>query len=333
MISGPLTIGPEPGRTGGGYAQLRLPAGSLDTETVAVSVYGLFRERYIGVGGWQSTPSYFGPYPVKTLQSDEQAVTIGPEIVNSLEEFLALRFDIGGYSADVTWPDAIQPAPGMPSLGQVLTPAQLGELIKDHPENEVGPTEDDPPQPPVVDPNDQGGAEPWWGRVKRHWWLAALMLLALATALMVYFFAPSADRPPVPVPVPVPACSAEAALASSAGPRAALTSLLKDQEESRCTGEITADFSLFLLQDAVAAGSAEALLLFGHLYNDAITDPLLEERLGLILADDAAQALDYYARAAEAGAAEAGPAIEAICEITLDTTDPLVAQARRDFCP
>lgn len=334
MTIGTLTILPDPARSAGGYAQLRLPAGSVSSDTVTVSIFDLYNDKFIGANDWQAVAEYFGPYTVTSLDSGEQVVSIGPEIVNRLEEFQQLRFNIGDYSAEATWPDVVRPSPRGP--GGVIVQGQSdakptstlnGSAPRAVEEQEVKPAP--PPHEPIAPAQDEERKKPWL-----LFGLIAVGAIAAAAAL-AWFYLPvqtQSDDPEIPLAI-VPACSADDALEAADGPRAALVSLLADQRDGRCTGEVTADTGLFMLRDAMAAGSAEALLLFGHLYNATITDPLLEDEMGIVLADDPAQALDYYFRAATAGEDAANPAITDICEAIADATDPLVAQARRDFCP
>ncbi len=336
MTTGTLTILPDPDRSAGGYAQLRLPAGAVSSDTVSVSVFDRYNEKFIGANDWQATAEHFGPYPVTSLPTGEQVLSIGPEIVNRLTEFQPLRFDIGDYSADATWPDVVRPAPRAPGQGRVIVQGQsdakptsdlTGSVPRAAEEQPVKPAP--PPPEPIAPAQDETPKKPLL-----LFGVIAVGAIAAAAAL-AWFYLPVQDRPDdtdTDLAV-VPACSADDALQAADGPRAALVSLLADQREGRCTGEVTADTGLFMLRDAMAAGSSEALLLFGHLYNATITDPLLEDEMGIVLADDPAQALDYYFRAAAAGEDAANPAIADICEAITDAADPLVAQARRDFCP
>lgn len=341
-MSSALSVLPDPARPGGGYARLVMPAGSVPTGTAAVSVFNMFRERYLGPAEWQPTEAFFGPYEVATLPDGSQAVTIGPEIVNALEEFVTVKFRIGPFSSVVTWPETVPQLPGAAGIGQILTSGQVEEIECGGLRGRVEktPPKKDDPQPPPPPPPPPPGPQ------TRRWWLLALLLALILAGVGAWFYLNREEPVPPVAPVipdeehgeeqtttPPPACSAEAALAAHPAPGEALRSLLDDSAAGRCTGTIDADFGLLMIRNAAQAGSADALMAFGDLYNEAVTDPVIEEELGIVLADDPSLALDYYARARDADAAGAADAIAAVCESIADATDLLVADARREFCP
>jgi hypothetical protein len=123
-------------------------------------------------------------------------------------------------------------------------------------------------------------------------------------------------------------CS-DAELAATAGQGfAALGAALRG-----CGGSVGPDTALGLVEEAVAAGDADALAFFGTLYDSGQTDPVIEEQIGLTLGDSPARAAEYYARARDAGSTEAEAFLNGVCRTLLLRTDTLSISAREDYCP
>ena len=134
-------------------------------------------------------------------------------------------------------------------------------------------------------------------------------------------------EPPPEVLVATEICNLTALRALEGGLLAQLAAV------QTCGNSVNADTLLTLLEDAAAQENAAALVLFGTLYDQAETDPLAEEVIGLTFGNDPAQAAEYYARAEAAGNADAGRRLAQVCALLADATDTLSQGAHDDFCP
>jgi hypothetical protein len=363
-----VEIEPDPSRPLGGYARVVLPAGSLSEAEVSVSVYELFKERFLGIDGWQPTEAAFGPYPVEST-STQQHFVIGPEIVNHLSEFVPVRFAFGGFTSEVTWPDTVATAPNAPPLGQVIgeKPAAAAggplEPVADTERQDAAPASSQPPegqpaQSPEIRPTrpEPASVKPTLppgrgedGKTGVSWvalLLGAVLIAALAIGAYFYWIslepaplveiAPVTEEEPEPDPVEetvteteepvaepeIDPCAAETLRGSDEGFAMRLESL------RGCAGAASAETALSILEAGVDAGDAEALLLFGHLYNPNVTDSDIEGAMGLSFSDNFEVAIDYYSRARDAGLDAAADALTQACE-GLRTIDPSAAE---DLC-
>lgn len=111
-----LTVRPDPRRPSGGYAELSAASDALPETEATVSVFDAFSERFLGIDGWQSDRAEFGPYPV-VQDGGRATLVIGPEIVNQIEEYAALKIRVNRVEADISWPDDVVPMPGAPRMG------------------------------------------------------------------------------------------------------------------------------------------------------------------------------------------------------------------------
>ncbi len=114
-----VAILPDPEHPRGGFALLSLLDGTA-AETATVAIQNTFSGQFLGENGWQPTRAMFGPYPVRG-SGDDARILIGPEIVNQLEEYTALRITVGEETAETSWPDDVVPAPGAASIGGIVT--------------------------------------------------------------------------------------------------------------------------------------------------------------------------------------------------------------------
>ncbi|MCV6584881.1 MAG: hypothetical protein OIF47_05060 [Marinibacterium sp.] len=360
-----VEIEPDGTRPLGGYARILLPAGTLAGPTTSVSLYEMFRERFLGEDGWQPTEALFGPYPVEDL-GDRQCVIVGPEIVNHIDEFAAVRLALGDVVSETTWPDAIAHAPTAPPLGRILRPdepdpAAGSALTGTRPTPAPTPQPEPPqevaePDPPAVDPVVEPVAEPIDDPVEPEpdpvdpptdpvpvksgsssWiWIVLVLLLAAAAGGAYYHFAmrepvPAPEPEPVPDPVPEPVPEPEPApdpctdAALSADDVAFADRLAALRA---CGDKASAAAALAVLEAGLAAEDAETLLTFGHLYNPDISAPGIEDLVGLSFDPQPEVAIDYYMRARDAGAEGADAALSASCD-ALRASDPSAAE---DLC-
>ncbi|WP_299131705.1 hypothetical protein [uncultured Amaricoccus sp.] len=343
-----LDIAPDPARPRGGYAVLTVPSGALPEGEVGVSVFDTYSERYLGEGGWQGAPVMFGPYAVRRTAAGD-AVTVGPEIVNRIEEYATLRIAVGPVTGEATWPDSIAPAPGGAALGGIYTPPSAVVPEATQPLRQT-PTDEPKPEAPKSAPVDAPSTDAPTVQSARPGTGARLGLGALVLALLAaggWFLLPKSapePAPPPPAPVaapaeppptpepstpepPAPACDAAALAALAEQPFPAIATAL-----SACGQAVTPDAALSLVEAAAARGDGGALLLLGQLYDGASAEPEFEGRIGLGFGDNPAQAADYYARAKAAGATGAEALLAPLCQRLSTRSDTLSLGAFDDYC-
>lgn len=318
-----ITIRPDPERPSGGYALLELPEAELAGESALIAVFDAFSERFLGESGWHATRADFGPYPV-TRAGGLARIVIGPEIVNQIEEYAALRLHVGPRSYETTWPDDVVPRPGAAVLGGLHVPRAAGPAPSD---NLVGrPAVPEPEAPPADTPPPV--AEPT-GRGKGLLLAAGLALLALIAGAAWVLTRPDPEPAPAPAPVaaaPAP-CSAQTLDALAGQPFASVLPQI-----STCGARIGADRVLNLLEDAAAKGDAAALMLFGQLYDPKAQNPLAAVP-GLALSPNPALAAGYYKRALAAGNGAAEAPLGAVCAGLAAAGDTLSQAAHEEHCP
>ncbi|ABV92644.1 conserved hypothetical protein [Dinoroseobacter shibae DFL 12 = DSM 16493] len=343
-----IALRPDPAHPRGGYAELSLDAAVLDGDAAAVEVFDLYGERFLGPEGWQPERHAFGPYPIDRAEGSARIV-VGPEIVDKLEEFAALRLTVGGVVTELSWPEQIVHSPKAATsdtaikVGDAPAPAAPAAPIRmAEPEPEPAPepepttplTEpeaDTPPEPEAADTDETEEKS-----LKLPLVLGGLALVGAAAVAAFFLLQPEEvveTPPPPPAPAPAPAATApdpcapaelEALASQGFG---ALGPALRN-----CGGAVSADTALGLLEEAVAQNDPAALAFFGTLYDAAQTDAVIEEQIGLTLGDDPARAAEYYARARDAGSAEAEALLSSVCLTLMLKTDTLSASAREDFC-
>ncbi|MEM9433021.1 MAG: hypothetical protein AAGA12_03805 [Pseudomonadota bacterium] len=343
-----LTITPDAARPHGGYATLTVDPAPVESE-VTVAVFGSYSERHLGAQGWQADPVSFGPYPV-----ENGSLTIGPEIVNQLEEYEALKITIGTRSFQTSWPDDVVPAPGAATLGGIVSggpretevvPPIPVTLPKDNQSDDNLTGEDDREteesgEHTPIDAGSQSGTEDdikKGGSRGAVMWIAALVLLAVLAGAAWYFLqedtpAPEPEPTPAPAPAPAPepqadACGSDAIAATGAQGFSATAALLR-----QCAGEVSPDTALGLLESAARAENPDALALFGKIYDGDATDDALESQMGLTFPDAPATAAGYYARGVAAGSSEAQQLLGALCARLSTMTGTLDVAAFEDHC-
>jgi len=332
-----LTVHPDPHEPAGGFAFLELPEGSLSDAQVTVAVFGVYGERWLapseGAGGqaevgdahWQSERHEFGPYDVYRHDGADW-VRIGPEIVNKIEEYTPVRITVGSVTEDVSWPDDVPPRAGAAVLGGIQATGAAQEVGKT--DNLVG--KPVAPPPPAPEPEVLAKPAPEEPPEARRGVLS-LVLLGIAILLLVvlaYLLLPDRGPQPDPKPQPIAAdqCTSDA-LAALTGGFAATAQVIRT-----CGDALSPDTVLKSIEDAAATGDADALLVFGTLYDGAQEDARIEQVIGLTFDHDAAKAAEYYARAVKAGSQIAQARLTATCAQLAGSDMTLAKGAFDDFC-
>lgn len=343
-----LRIEPDLDESAGGYAWIVAPPGQLTSAEARVAVFNSYRERWLGatagpaipVGApnWQSDRHAFGPYPVER-HPEGHRLRIGPEIVNQLEEYSQLDLHVGEVSDSVTWPDNVLPR---------VRAAVLGKIISaDRPATTSGQTNlmgkiSEPTAPADEPAFEEPPALPEEGATPKRKSLLPVMSLgalvaAVAVAVLVYFLSDRASAPvgdPAQVATSVApdtriaddTCSLEALMQMAGGFRAVEGAL------AGCSSETSADTVLYLIEEAAAREDAQALALFGALYDEAADEPLLSTFGELRLAEDLGVAARYYERAVAAGSGSAAERLTSVCDRLSAREDTLSRGAHDDHC-
>ncbi|RBO54818.1 hypothetical protein DSD19_01490 [Rhodovulum sp. BSW8] len=336
-----LTVRPDPHRPSGGYAELSAASDALPETEATVSVFDAFSERFLGIDGWQSDRAEFGPYPV-VQDGGRATLVIGPEIVNRIEEYAALKIRVNRVEADISWPDDVVPMPGAARIGGLAVaraaPARGAGALTGKAPGAGTPTPGTPETPgtatETATETATGTAAPKArSRLPLIAGLSVLALLIAGGALAWFLMQPPAPivtetRKTAPAPPPPPdPCDAEA-LAGLAGlpfaeGRALMTS---------CGARVTPQQALAALEAGADAGDAGALLLFGEIYDEGANDDPVETEIGLSLTPSGSKAADYYARARAAGSAEAGARLDRLCPELRAASDTLSRSAAEEYC-
>lgn len=333
-----ITISPDPAHPRGGYALVSLDASDVPDEKTEVSVFDKYSERYLGDAGWQSARVLFGPYEVQR-DGERAHIVIGPEIVNQIEEYANVRFEVGTAAGDVSWPDAVVPAPGAARIGGIM-PARANEVPPEPalsaripPESAPSPALElqsesagDPEESQTIETEEttrSGGAR-----------IAAILVLLVLIAVVAYWLVTSGEdeqaTAPSPEPEPVAAASDDPCSASALR---GIDGFAGQLEALRgCGGKASADAALGIVERAAASGDGQALALFGTIYDGAVTDEDVEDTIGLTFGDVPATAAEYYARAVSAGADVAAEPLAALCARMSGMTDTLSRAAVTDYC-
>lgn len=88
---------------GGGYATLVVDC-KLDSEHVAFTIQRLPDEKYLSLEGWVRQPIKLGALAVVEFEGGGASLTIGPDLVDQIEEFTLIRLSfVNGPSGDVRW--------------------------------------------------------------------------------------------------------------------------------------------------------------------------------------------------------------------------------------
>ncbi len=331
---------PDPDEPGGGFGYLVLGGVNFSDSTVNVQVFDSYSDRWLGAsagdgpitvgdGNWQSEPHAFGPYPTHG-RGDEYWVRIGPEIVNKIAEYTPLRITVAGHSAEIIWPDDVLPR---------IAPALVGEIRSSavrRPTSERQRTEVVPDAEELARPMEEVTTESVeQEETPQTRWFIWIVVLGLLVTGAAYFFLLDKDETantgiayePDNGNAPAPPCSF-AALDQIAGGFDVVEAALRS-----CNDKVSATDTLRLLEKGVRAGSPEALLMFGKIYDVQQKDNLIETTVGLTFDDDPATAAEYYARAKDAGSPAAETLLIVTCQRLSKLTSTLARGAHDDHCP
>lgn len=343
-----LILHPDPQHPEGGYAFLELPEGSLVTEDVDLSVMDTFSSRWltpsdppgapveIGNPNWQPQEHLFGPYAVYRHDGADW-VLVGPEIVNKLDEYQPLRITVAGQPYDVTWPDTLPARAGVAGLGGLQPIRQTEDpqraelrVVSDA---DAGPSdsEDTRRVVPNVEPTPDLDEQV---RKSGSIWMLLLLasLVGVGVVLWVFWPDPVADVAEVPAPEPTPVEIAAEELCTESGLRRLGDFAGIRAQIATCGKDVSADTALTLIEDFAAQEDADALALFGVLYDSDETAPRIETLIGLTFEADAARAAEYYARALAAGSPEADGLLTRVCRKLASEDSTLARGAYDDFC-
>lgn len=355
-----LSIRPDAAHPAGGYATLTVEGGTDLGADVTVSVFDVYSGRHLGENGWQAEKVSFGPYAVAGTPQGP-TVVIGPEIVNQLEEYTALRFDIGGQTFDASWPDDVIQDPGAALAGGILVAERPDHDPRPEPTVVLAgrdrampepPSEPDP-EPPTSPPLPAAPPDPVTGTAtddtetgqSRTGLIVVALALLLAVALGGWWFMTQDPSAPLPdervAETPTTPTQAEPApVTASADPcdtadLETLRGLAFAQADAlmrQCGATLGAETALTFVTAAAAGGEAAALLLVGKLYDPAADDPDLEGAMGIQLGDTPSNAARYYSDAAAAGSEDAAGLLASVCERLAGMTDTLSSSAHEDYC-
>ena len=364
-----IEIKPDPKHPRGGFAEITIPGGSVvapdATGPVHVSVYNSYQQKWLGPAGWQPNKAAL---PARSASVDGGGLTlvVGPDIVNHIEEDTPIRIEIGEGGWDTYWPDDINKGPDKALVGdigaagaavpleqpQVMAAPAPAPVAEGEPAAPAAPVVDHPiPEAPEGDAPDQTVEAPFPETEEKRGAGKLLILLGILLALILaglaYYFVvmkpgqaadpavrqePVQDQATAPELVPAPAPASDdpcsmGVLDTLQGGFSTMADRLRE-----CGGAVSADQALSFLERAAAAGDADALALFGAIYDGTVTDEAMENTIGLTFPDQPARAAEYYARAAAAGSQEAATRLTATCRRLLLSTDTLSRSAHEDYC-
>lgn len=332
-----LSVHPDPAYRAGGHGFLQLPGGLLPGGKLEIAIQDAYSERWLHpaeagdtVANWRPLRHAFGPYSAQS-HNGRDWVPIGPEIVSWLEEYTPLRIEIAGQVYTVTWPDTLLPgaAPATPGVLRAAIP----KLVEDRPPEPAPPapppSTPDPVAPdPLPEPEAPEGAAP-----KGRGWLLWLIVVLIAAAAIAYVLMRDDSESPDDA-APTETETTE----ETVDPCASATVLAMDGFDAQiaavrsCGSAVLPDLALRVIEDAANADNAEALLLFGSLYDESQTDPQIETQIGLTFTDNPGRAAEYYARAARSGSQDAVERLASTCERLAGSKLTLDRSAFDDFC-
>ncbi len=345
-----ISLKKDPAKRLGGWALLRLPAGSAGSTTVAVRRADT--GEWLGGADWQGARHGFGPYPVETGPNGP-FVRIGPEIVNRMEAYLPLAFSLSeiGLEGEASWPENIPPAPeghGGGGVGAAPAASLGGKRAGAGGGAMVPPPVEPAPQPvqPPVEPEPQPSVEPpppptsppdpTTGDGKKKSgapFLALLLALLVAAGALGWYFtlgpgagspteiveeetAPPVEQAAIVEREPAPQCVRDEVAGVLQADDATAEDFRTYAEICRSAGD--ADLEVRLLERLANDGDAEALKRFAVFY-----DPRDAEAPRPFGPADAANAASYYKQAIEAGSTTADAALQGLCTYLrgADTTE------------
>lgn len=345
-----IEIRPDPKHPHGGFAEVTIQGTVATTDPVMLSVYNSYQQKWLSDAGWQPNKALLAAR-VAEQDGDTLRLVIGPDIVNHIEEDTPIRLEIGGSGWDAYWPDDINAGPDEAVVGDIggtglAAEAKKPTVIKALPTEEAPQTAltdaieipQKPEVPTGTEENDQSGLSKDNARTSRQPLVIAGIVALLALAAVAYFlflrFDPESVVETAPMIQPKPeqvadddTCNMSTLSTQQGDGFSALAVQIRT-----CGGKVSADNALRLVEQAAVANDADALALFGVLYDSAVTDDAIEGTIGLTFSDAPARAAGYYARAVAAGSQDAPARLKAVCLRLLLKSDTLSNSAREDYC-
>ena len=354
-----INIRPDPQYPRGGFAEITLSGQTADADAgpVMISVYNSYQQKWLGSEGWQANRIGI-PARSAVQDGDTLRLIVGPDIVNNIEEDTPIRIEVGTGAWDTYWPDDINAGPdeaiiggisGIRAVTQAKAPtvmtaetdedavmSVLSESDQTKEDSAVEDTnEDDDLNHRDFEPNEVGTS---------RWAILGIAAVALAFlfAVLGYLYFSSQEDERIDEPIPARMTTEEPKPAVASAPDTCSVSEISKlpsqgfgalADKIRACGEsLTADNVLNFVEKAAADGDAEALALFGALYDDTVTDDIIEGRIGLTFAGQPSRAAEYYDRAVKAGSDEAEKRLAAVCMRLRSKPDTLSQSAYEDYC-
>lgn len=344
-----IEIRPDPKHPRGGFAEITIAGATAEADPVEVAVFNSYQQKWLGPEGWQANRATI-PAREAAADGDGLRLIVGPEIVNRIEEDTPIRVEIGSDSWDTYWPDDINAGPDEAIIGGIggtgTTPGAKAPTVMVAQPDPVAPpkselsateSEQDPEEETDADLDDDDEIETAEDKKSPMAMIAGIALLALLVAGGAYFMLGREDAPEetavvatAPVPEPTTgadSCAVDQVAALSGQGFGAVADKMRE-----CGNALSPDSALGLVEQAANSGDAEALNLFGSLYDSRVTDDVIEGQIGLSFPDQAPRAAEYYGRAIAAGSTEAEPRLLAVCNRLRLETDTLSQSAYEDYC-
>ncbi len=354
-----IEIKPDPKHPRGGFAEITISGATADDDPVSVAVFNSYQQKWLGADGWQPNRASI---PARTAEQggDTLRLVVGPEVVNHIEEDTPVRIEVGGGSWDTYWPDDINAGPDEAVIGgiggtgtapEVKAPTvMVAQPQTDDAESGVDVGDDGDAKSPDSNLEGKGSAAPSdtfeeesEGKSSKTGLIIGGVVVAAVLGALAYLFlipgtTPEEDPVEVTEPEPEAAPDPEPAPEQNACAMSQFAELSSQGFDAvagkmrECGGSLSADDALGLVEKAALAGDAEALALFGSIYDSGVTDDVIEGRIGLTFPDKPSLAAEYYDRAVKAGSQEAADRLAAVCTRLRIKSDSLSKSAFEDYC-
>ena len=113
-----IEIGPDSRHPHGGFAEITISGIEPFDGPVLVSVFNIYQHKWLGTDGWQPNRMTF---PARSVEwsGDRLTFTVGPDIVNEMEEDTPIRIGIGELEFETYWPDDVNHGPDDAVVGEI----------------------------------------------------------------------------------------------------------------------------------------------------------------------------------------------------------------------
>lgn len=322
-MSKAFRITPDPDHPVGGYARLYLPGDdprdpSAEASPNAAPLFlrDAYADRYLGDSGWQSVRVTL---TAEGSGRDGQGsyLTLGPAVLEAVTAFTPIEITLGQHQGMITWPG------DLPRLPPAARRHEL-RATRNRPATPAAPVE------PSEDPPSEITADPVGGPRRPAWPLylaGALVTLAVAGGAAYLLWPERMQAPALPKDpaVSLETCTRAALLAGGPSYREAM-------EAMAACENIDPNTALAVLRWGEGAGSADALMALGRLYDAAVTDSVYEYQIGIRFEPDPSLAAGYYAAAKGADAPGAEEALKQVCTVLQRSPDSLSEIAFTEHC-